>query len=171
MNYNTIFMSMLVMACHRAPVFEAKTQLFVQRDGNTNFNGVASMLLTDGDVDCSRFEDGLEDNDMPDTLEDMTGVLIRLAYAFAADDNDEDGEPWTGSFAAYGYFPRISDTGDDETRQASSEWFDAEGLWMNDSSGLRVDIEKYETDKVVGSYEHVWKSDKFKAENCGSYGS
>ena len=84
MNYNTIFMSMLVMACHRAPVFEAKTQLFVQRDGNTNFNGVASMLLTDGDVDCSRFEDGLEDNDMPDTLEDMTGVLIRLAYAFAA---------------------------------------------------------------------------------------
>ena len=42
---------------------------------------------------------------------------------------------------------------------------------MNDSSGLRVDIEKYETDKVVGSYEHVWKSDKFKAENCGSYGS
>lgn len=165
-----LFLIFSLVGCTVSPLadFKASTQLFAEHTGSDGVNGVAGILLTDAEIDCKQFQNGLEANDLWRAFSADKGILIVLSYAYQ---ESPDTDAWVGTFAPGAYEPDMVDNSVVHyTRSATSAWFDGRD-WFPESSGLVVNIDEYASDKVKGDFQHIWDSRSIKAETCGSYGS
>lgn len=162
----TIPLILVALAGCTGTPFHARSQLFAAYSQNTNTQGRGYLLLVNDKLECSDFKDRLTAGDLWLKVDGMDGVLFYLTYDLAKPPN---GNSWVGDYAASGTLPGEGPNNEASSRSVQSSWFTADGFWMADSSGLQLHVEKVKSDKVVGSYEHVWGSGPFSADDCGSY--
>jgi len=147
--------------------FTVKTGLFMEYATSTNLNGSGSFLFSDGEVTCDDLETGLESGSMWRETEDQNGVYGTLTYQLT---EDPDQDPWIGAYGS-GYVYDYNSDGTASYRGAASNWFNAEGHFAVDSTGLIIEVEDSTGDNIKGYLWHVWDEFSFNAEHCGSYGT
>lgn len=157
------------------------SQLFVKSSDSDAQNGSGILIAVEANLSCSAFKELLEFDLLADRLAPQTGALISLSYALTI---PSENEPWLGVYAPSASIIRgendddsQQDTGSSGSepvsgtegrRTATSSWVEPGGVWIQESAGLRVEVEEYSSKSLKMRIEHIWAKDNVTVENCGN---
>jgi len=151
---------------------DGSSQLFLQDEANDEDFGFGLLLVTDATVSCADFSDAVEDDfegdgdsELLDMLLDTTSMFGIMGYDAQEDGADSLSDAWTGVFTGGGSY---EGQGDDQImRYALSLWFEPDGTYADDSSGLVITVSDFSGGALTGELWHPWDDFDFTTEDCG----